>query len=337
VDGSNLPLDRLALLPIDPDGSAAKLRDALKARGADVGVVISDTFGRPWRAGQTNVAIGVAGLKPMRDLRGDKDTFGTVLESTVIAVADEVAAAAELVMGKTEGVPVAIVRGLNKETFGDGNARELIRLPEEDLFRSGPIESITSRRSVRTFADRPVAREALDEAVAAAATAPAPHGSRTARPWRFVWLRTDTPKQRFLAAMEEAWTKDLTNDRTPSETIERRLERSRRLLAEAPVLLACFVTLAGADRYTDAERLLAEREMFLTASGAAIQNLMLALAAQGLGSCWLSTSLFCSPEASESLGLGPEWQAVGCVIAGFPAEQPPQRPPINPAPFLDVR
>lgn len=337
VDGSNLPPDRLALLPIDPDGSAAKLRGALKARGADVGVLISDTFGRPWRAGQTNVAIGVAGLRPMRDLHGEKDTFGTVLESTVIAVADEVAAAAELVMGKTEGVPVAIVRGLNKDAFGDGSARELIRPAEEDLFRSGPLETIASRRSVRTFADRPVEREALEHAVGAAATAPAPHGSRTARPWKFVWLRTETPRQRFLAAMEEAWTKDLANDRTPSEVVERRLERSRALLGEAPVLLACFVSLAGADRYADAERLLAEREMFLTASGAAIQNLMLALAAQGLGSCWLSTSLFCSPEAADALGLGPEWQAVGCIVAGYPVEQPPQRPPVNPAPFLDVR
>jgi coenzyme F420-0:L-glutamate ligase/coenzyme F420-1:gamma-L-glutamate ligase len=337
VDGSNLPPDRLALLPLDPDGSAVRLRDALTARGADVGVVISDTFGRPWRAGQTNVAIGVAGLRPMRDLRGDKDTFGTVLESTVIAVADEVAAAAELVMGKTDGVPVAIVRGLAKESFGDGAARELIRPADEDMFRSGPLESIEARRSIRAFADRPVEREAIERAVAAAATAPAPHGSRTGRPWRFVWLRTDTTKGRFLAAMEQEWKKDLAADNTADEIVERRLERSRKLLGEAPVLLACFVSLAGADRYADAERLLAEREMFLTASGAAIQNLMLALGAQGLGSCWLSTSLFCSEEAATALGLGPEWQAVGCVIAGHPAEQPPQRPPVDPTPFLDVR
>ena len=337
VDGSNLPPDRLALLPLDPDGSATRLRDALKTRGADVGVVVSDTFGRPWRAGQTNVAIGVAGLRPLRDLRGEKDTFGTILESTVIAVADEVAAAAELVMGKTDGVPVALVRGLSKGSFGEGSAREILRSTEEDLFRSGSMETITSRRSFRTFSDRPVEREALERAVAAAATAPAPHGSRNPRPWRFVWLRTETPRGRFLAAMEEEWRRDLASDRTAPEVIERRLQRSRTLLGESPVLLACFVDLAGADRYTDAERLLAEREMFLTAAGAAIQNLLLALAAQGLGSCWLSTSLFCSEQAVASLGLGHQWQAVGCVIAGHPGEQPPPRHPIDPAPFLDVR
>jgi len=337
VDGSNLPPDRLALLPLDPDGSATELRESLKARGANVAVVVSDTFGRPWRAGQTNVAIGVAGLRPMRDHRGDKDTFGMVMESTVIAVADEVASAAELVMGKTDGVPVAIVRGLSKESLGEGDARELIRPAGEDLFRTGSLETIEARRSVREFADHPVERDAIERAVAAAATAPAPHGSRAPRPWRFVWLRNETPRNRFLSAMEEAWKGDLDDDHTPLDIAERRIERSRRLLGEAPVLLACFVSLAATDRYPDAERLLAEREMFLTASGAAIQNLMLALAAQGIGSCWLSTSLFCSPEAAGALGLGPDWQAVGCVIAGHPAEAPVSRDPIDPKPFLDIR
>jgi coenzyme F420-0:L-glutamate ligase/coenzyme F420-1:gamma-L-glutamate ligase len=327
----------LALLPLDPDGSAARLRSALKARGADVGVVISDTFGRAWRGGQTNVAIGVAGLKPFRDYRGEKDVFGTVMEATLIAVADEIAAAAEIVMGKTEGVPVAIVRGLPADTFGVGTAAELIRPAHEDLFRSGTLEGIEGRRSVRVFADRRVERETIERAVAAAATAPAPHGSRAPRPWRFVWLHTETPRNRFLAAMETAWKRDLDSDRTPFGVIERRIVRSRELLAGAPVLLACFVSLAVADRYPDAARLLAEREMFVSAAGAATQNLMLALAAQGIGSCWLSTSIFCSEEATGSLGLGPEWQAVGCVVAGHPAETPPVRPPIDPTPFLDVR
>jgi coenzyme F420-0:L-glutamate ligase/coenzyme F420-1:gamma-L-glutamate ligase len=109
------------------------------------------------------------------------------------------------------------------------------------------------------------------------------------------------------------------------------------LLNESPVLLACFASVASADAYPDAKRLLAEREMFIASTGAAIQNLMLALAAQGVGSCWLSTSLFCSEEAGEALGLGPEWQAVGCVIAGYPADEPQPRAPADPKPFFDVR
>jgi coenzyme F420-0:L-glutamate ligase/coenzyme F420-1:gamma-L-glutamate ligase len=337
VDGSNVPPDRLALLPLDPDGSAERLRAGLKGRGADVGVVVSDTFGRAWRVGQTNVAIGVAGLRPLRDHRGEKDVFGMLLEATIIATADEIAGAAELVMGKTEGVPVALVRGLPSEWFGSGTTRELIRPADEDLFRTGAVDVVETRRSVRAFADRTVPPEVIERAVAAAVTAPAPHGSRAPRPWKFVWLRTETPRNRFLDAMEQAWRRDLADDDEPIEVIEARTLRSRLLLGEAPVLLACFVSLAAADRYLDARRLLAEREMFLTAAGASVQNLMLALAAQGVGSCWLSTSIFCSEEAAAALGMTAEWQAVGCVVAGYPLQDPDARAPIDPAPFLDVR
>ena len=337
VDGSNVPPDRLALLPTDPDGSAERLRRGLIARGADAAVVISDTFGRAWRVGQTNVAIGVAGLKPLRDHRGEKDVFGSLLEVTVIAVADEVAAAAELVMGKNDGIPVAIVRGLPSSWFGDGTGRDIVRTSDEDLFRSGAIESIEARRSVRTFGTRTVERAAIERAVAAAATAPAPHGSRTERPWRFVWLRTDTARARFLDAMAQAWRRDLVEDGLPSGKIDRLLARSHQLLGGAPALLACFVSLAGADRYRDPTRVLAEREMFIAAAGAAVQNLMLALSAQGLGSCWLSTSIFCTEEAADALGLDGDWQAVGCVAAGYPAEEPPLRGAVDPGSFLDVR
>ena len=337
VDGSNVPSDRIALLPLDPDGSAERLRQGLKARGADTGIVLSDTFGRPWRAGQTNVAIGVAGLVPMRDHRGEKDAFGTTLEATVIAVADEVASAAELVMGKNDGIPVAIVRGLPAAWLGAGSAREIVRSPDEDLFRTGVIEAIEARRSVRAFAARTVPRETIERAVAAAATAPAPHGSRAALPWKYVWLRNETPRNRFLDAMEQAWRRDLADDKAPQSKIDGLIARSRTLLGGAPVLLACFVSLAAADPYTDARRLLAEREMFLSAAGASVQNLMLALNAQSVASCWLSTSIFCSDEAAGALGIGGDWQAVGCVVAGFPLEEPATRGAIDPSAFLDIR
>jgi coenzyme F420-0:L-glutamate ligase / coenzyme F420-1:gamma-L-glutamate ligase len=129
VDASNTPgADTLVLLPLDPDASARLLHERLR-----VAVIVSDSFGRPFRQGTTDVAIGVAGLTPLLDLRGKRDRVGYELRSTQIAVADEIAGAAELVMGKTDGIPAAIVRGL--ELAGDGSARDLVMPVERDLFR----------------------------------------------------------------------------------------------------------------------------------------------------------------------------------------------------------
>jgi len=136
VDKSNVENeDSITLLPVDPDKSAREIRKKIiELTGADVGVIISDTFGRAWRIGQVNVAIGVDGLQPVTDLRGSKDMFGYVLNVTQMAIADELASAAELVMKKSDGVPVAIVRGFNYPR-GSGSAKDLIRPREEDLFR----------------------------------------------------------------------------------------------------------------------------------------------------------------------------------------------------------
>jgi coenzyme F420-0:L-glutamate ligase/coenzyme F420-1:gamma-L-glutamate ligase len=135
VDRSNAPGEGIVvLLPRDPDASARGIREALAARfGLTPAVVVSDSFGRAWRQGTTDVAIGVAGMRPLVDLRGTKDTRGYTLSATVIAVADELAGAAELVMGKTRGVPAVLVRGY-RVPDGDGTARELVMPPERDLF-----------------------------------------------------------------------------------------------------------------------------------------------------------------------------------------------------------
>lgn len=136
IDLSNVEAGSAALLPLDPDRSARHVRDALRARiGVDVAVVISDTFGRAWRLGLTDVAIGVAGLAAVVDLRGETDSRGRELQVTEVAVADEVASAAELVMGKADRVAAAIVRGLNPQWRRNGSARELVRAPSDDLFR----------------------------------------------------------------------------------------------------------------------------------------------------------------------------------------------------------
>ena len=137
VDLSNVEAGQAALLPVDSDRSARRIRDALRHRfSVNVAVVVSDTFGRPWRRGVTDVAIGCAGLRPVVDLRGTTDALGRELQVTEVAVVDEIAAAAELVMGKAAGVPVAVVRGIDPVWFGDGSVvDDVVRSPDEDLFR----------------------------------------------------------------------------------------------------------------------------------------------------------------------------------------------------------
>jgi coenzyme F420-0:L-glutamate ligase/coenzyme F420-1:gamma-L-glutamate ligase len=137
VDLSNVERGKAALLPLDPDRSARRIRDRLRARlGVTIGVVVSDTFGRPWRRGVTDVAIGVAGIAGVVDLRGTEDGLGRTLLVTEVCVADEIAAAAELVMGKSAGVPVAIVRGVDRSWLRDASvAGEIVRPHHEDLFR----------------------------------------------------------------------------------------------------------------------------------------------------------------------------------------------------------
>lgn len=141
IDLSNVERGQAALLPEDPDRSARRIRDGLRGRlGVDVAVIVSDTFGRPWRRGVTDVAIGSAGLRPVLDLRGTHDAYGRELQVTEVAIVDEIAGAADLVMGKATGVPVAIVRGVDPAAFSPDPGRagvlsDVVRSPADDLFR----------------------------------------------------------------------------------------------------------------------------------------------------------------------------------------------------------
>jgi coenzyme F420-0:L-glutamate ligase/coenzyme F420-1:gamma-L-glutamate ligase len=337
VDASNVAEGLLSLLPEDPDGSAEALRASLVERlgVARLGVVITDTFGRPWREGLVDVAIGVAGMPAIADLRGSADHTGRELEMTVVALADQVAAAAGVVMGKDARVPVAVVRGL--PAWNDaGTAADLVRAPGDDLFRESPLRSLHARRTIRSFGDGSVPRQAVADAVAAACTAPAPHHTR---PWLFVALDDEPAKRGLLAAIAAAWRADLEGDDTPEDVIARRLAQSDAVLGAAPTLIVPFVRFDGAHPYPDAERAGAEREMFLLAGGAAIQTLLLALHDQGYGSCWISSTLFCQEETRAVLGLDDGWHALGTVACGpMPkggASRP--RPPIELSDFLRWR
>lgn len=374
VDGSNVESAELALLPEDPDASAAALvADLRRLTGARVAVIVTDTMGRAWRTGQIDMAIGAAGMRVSVGYDGAVDRQGNELLVTDVAVADEIAAAADLVKGKLGARPVAVVRGLAHLHLGDGSgegaggrsgkscgdgadgggrgngaddnddananadssadiprtARALVRDSEFDLFRLGTAEALAqgrreavpARRSVRRFATEPVPAEALAEAVADALTAPAPHHST---PIRFVRV-SGGARERLLDALRSDWERDLRADGHTGEILERRLGRGD-ILRECPELILPFVDGAsGAHDYPDERRNACEETMFTVAGGAAVQSLLVALAARGLGSCWIGSTIFAADTTRRALGLPATWRPLGAVAVGVPAEPVPPR------------
>ncbi|MDQ3887023.1 MAG: coenzyme F420-0:L-glutamate ligase [Actinomycetota bacterium] len=334
VDASNVDLGEVALLPLDPDASADALRAALAERlGVNVAVILTDTMGRAWRRGQIDAAIGSAGRAVLHRYAGSRDPHGNELAVTEVAVADEVAAAADLVKGKLTGVPVAVLRGMGSADDGSA-AAELVRPVSEDLFWLGTEEAIAAgrreavllRRSVRSFTEAPVDPQALRRAVGIALTAPAPHHTH---PVRFGWLRDPIRRSRLLDAMADAWRADLRSDGLCDEAVERRIQRGE-LLRNAPEVLLPFAVLDGAHPYPDTRRRAAEETMFTVAVGAAVQGLLVALAVEGLGSCWIGSTIFCPDVVRAELHLPVGWRPLGAIAVGHPSQPPVPHQPRDP-------
>jgi coenzyme F420-0:L-glutamate ligase/coenzyme F420-1:gamma-L-glutamate ligase len=305
VDASNTPAGTVLLLPEDPDGSARDIADALRERfGVSVGVVVTDTFGRPWREGQTDVAIGCAYIDALMDHRGTTDAFGNELQVTAAATADELAGAGEVVKGKADGVPVAVIRGLGGLVTAEPGlgVRPLIRSAENDMFSLGTTEAmregVLRRRTTQWFASDPVPPDSVRRAVAAALTAPSPEDGTA--PWRFVLLESETARKSFASALADS------------------------VLERAPYLVVpCLIATA-----------LPSTDFLIASLGAAVENFLVTLAAEGIGSTWANPD----PGAvRELLALPDGWEPLGVIAIGKPAEAPTAQTPRDPEGFITVR
>lgn len=332
IDASNLADDtQLLLLPDDPDATATALRHAIRDQmGIDVAVIITDTFGRPWRNGQTDVALGVSGLAPLRDERGDTDRYGHVLDVTEAAVADALAGAADLVRQKASGVPFVVVRGVDRSLFdlsSNTGGAAMVRDADRDLFRFGGATAIeaglAARRTVRQFdPSRRVDDDIIAAGVRAAITVAAPHHSE---PWRFLTLTRPT-RTALLDQMATAWQADLAGDGAHETVIAARIARSDAILRAAPTLILAGVDVAAAHHYTDRRRQAAEYDLFLLSGGAAIQNFQVTITAHGAASAWISAPVFCADTIRACLQLPASFRPLGMLAVGFPAEHPAGRP-----------
>ncbi|MBT5807261.1 MAG: coenzyme F420-0:L-glutamate ligase [Candidatus Nanopelagicales bacterium] len=348
VDASNTEPGTIVLLPVDSDHSARRLREQIEERaGVSIGVIITDTLGRAWRLGVTDHAIGAAGVTVLDDLTGEPDAFDRTLEMTIVAVADEIAAASELVRPKDSLTPFAIVRGLGHlvtEEHGPG-ARAIIRPTDEDLFSLGTAEAIalgkeraiTDRRTTRNFTHEVVPQGVILTAIEAAVTAPAPHHTA---PWKFLVLHFHDPQHHqkritLLDAMAATWQRDLQAEGKSQEEVSKRIARGD-ILRTAPCVVLPFVDLAaGAHTYPEVGgRNNSERDMFLVAGGAAVENLLISISAQGYGGAWISSTLFCPDTVRNHLGLGSSLLPLGAVAIGLSKSSPSPRSPKNPASFL---
>jgi coenzyme F420-0:L-glutamate ligase / coenzyme F420-1:gamma-L-glutamate ligase len=302
--------------------------------------VVTDTMGRAWRNGQTDAAVGAAGLDVLHSYAGAVDRHGNELLVTEVAIADEVAAAADLVKGKLTAIPVAVVRGLPSGVVSDtgDTARDLVRSGTDDLFWLGTAEALELgrqqaqllRRSVRQFAGQPVPAQLIEAAVAEALTAPAPHHTR---PVRFVWVQTTATRIQLLDRMRDKWRSDLSGDGKPADAVERRVGRGQ-ILYDAPEVVIPMLVPDGAHDYPDAARNDAERTMFTVAVGAAVQALLVALAVRGVGSCWIGSTIFAADLVRDELGLPDDWEPLGAIAIGYPLE--PSAEPRDPVPVTDL-
>lgn len=285
-------------------------------------------MGRAWRSGQIDQAIGAAGLPVLHGYAGAVDRHGNELVVTEVAVADEIAAAADLVKGKLTGIPVAVVRGLHLRDDGS-TGRDLLRPGEDDLFWLGTAESIDLgrrqaqllRRSVRQFSDQPVDHALIEEAVAEALTAPLPIT-------RGRCASSGSPREPHATARCDETT--LARRPFPRRQAHRRRRAQggpRPDTVRRPEVVIPFMVPDGAHHYPDDTRTAAERTMFTVAAGAAVQALLVALAVREVGSCWIGSTIFAADLVREQLELPEDWNPMGAIAIGYPVQQQGPRDP----------
>jgi len=330
IDQSNVgSKDSISLLPLDSDLEAKKIRNSLqKLTGKKIAVIISDSFGRSFRIGSVGVALGVSGLNPILDKRGDKDLFGKELQSTIIGQIDNLASSAQLIMGEAdEGLPVVILRGYNFNFDENASIKQILREEELDLFREeGIVRSfenvLRSRRSYKLeFNDRRVNIALIEESIELARWAPSAHNGQF---WRYVIIEQGSSRENLIENMNSKLKDDLLRDGRSKDFIQREIEKTRTNFLSCPYLILLCLDTKELEKYSDSEREKNEYVMGVQSVSASATYLLLAFEIKGLAACWYCAPLFAKDIIKDTLNLPNSFIPMAFFTVGYSMKESPK-------------
>jgi coenzyme F420-0:L-glutamate ligase / coenzyme F420-1:gamma-L-glutamate ligase len=327
IDKSNVEgSENVTLLPKYPDEEAKKIRNELKKlTGKNVAVIISDSFGRPFRRGAVGVAVGISGISALLDKRGEKDLYGKMLQSTIVGQVDNLTSAAQLIMGEAnEGLPVILIRGYKFDFDEKASIKEIFRPEETDLFRMISekdlfFKVLKSRRSYKLrFSSKIPEREIIRDCIALAQWAPSAHN---AQHWRYVILDKSSIRERLILEMNSKLREDLSRDGRSEEFIAEKIRKTKRNFLEAPYLVILCLDETELESYSDRERTKNELILGIQSIGASASYFLLALEINSLAACWYSAPLFAQEVVKKNLNLPKSFNPMAFFTVGYALEK----------------
>ncbi len=333
IDKSNVEgEDYIALLPENSDEISQKIREALKkSTGKDIAVIITDSFGRPFRVGAVGVALGVAGIQSIIDKRGDLDLFGHTLQSTIIGQVDNLASAAQLIMGEAdEGLPIVILRGYKFNLTENASIQQILRERHSDLFRieknaNNLFKSLKNRRSYKSEFDlKTVDINLIRECIEIARWAPSAHNGQF---WRYIIIEKSKIRNSLIDRMNEKLKRDLIKDGKSKEFIKTKIKNRREIFLKSPILILQCLDTRDLEKYADDERENNEFIMGVQSVSASATYFLLALQARNLAACWYCAPLFAKNIVKEVLKLPSSYVPMAFFTIGYSLKE--QKTPVR--------
>lgn len=330
IDQSNVGgKDLITLLPIDSDKEAKRIRNALQElSGKKIAIIISDSFGRAFRIGAVGVALGVSGLNPILDKRGNKDLFGKELQSTIIGQIDNLASSAQLIMGEAdEGIPVVIIRGYDFDFDENASIKQILRKKEFDLFRQeSHIKSfeniLRSRRSYKfEFSDKKVNKTLVEESIKLARWAPSAHNGQF---WRYIIMEQGNSREILIENINNKLKDDLLRDGRSEEFIYRKIEKTKTNFLSSPYLILLCLDTKELEKYSDSERKKNEYVMGVQSVSASATYLLLAFEIRGLAACWYCAPLFVKDIIKDTMNLPKSFIPMAFFTVGYSTKEAPK-------------